>query len=210
VIKELNVSGTEIEVKFTVSDKATFAALKKVTRLGDFQLKPVGTKSIVDRYLDTPHKHILKAGYACRVRRVKHKQILTLKSLSPPEGSIHRRQEIEEEVDTDWPEGWPPGKAKDLVQTIAGQDSIRLLFIIYQTRHVYHVLSRGMPIIELSLDEVSLDDVSKVDFMELEVELLPDGNEADLARLVATLQDNWPLQLETKSKFERALARLIL
>ena len=54
---------------------------------------------IVDRYLDTDDKRLYRAGFACRIRNVKERQILTLKSLVPAEGQIHRRQEIELEVD---------------------------------------------------------------------------------------------------------------
>jgi inorganic triphosphatase YgiF len=40
----------------------------------------------------------------------------------------------------------------------------------------------------------------------LEVEMLPDGNEEDLHRLVAALESEWGLMPEGRSKFQRGLA----
>jgi inorganic triphosphatase YgiF len=59
--------------------------------------------------------------------------------------------------------------------------------------------------------ELSLDDVHMVAgdreqaFYELEVELKTSGTEDDLATIVSSLQSEWGLQPETRSKFERAL-----
>lgn len=196
---------TETEVKFIIPDKDTFTALKNVIAFDDFQLRPIGSKSNIDRYLDTTDKRLFQAGYACRIRQSNSKQILALKSLTPPEGDIHRRQEIEMVVDSDCPQTWTQGEAKDLLLGIIGEQQLQSLFTIYQTRHKYHVLFEDEPIIELSLDEVSLNDTSKIDYFELEGELLEAGLEDDLRHFSHSLQDIWHLQPETQSKFERAL-----
>lgn len=205
VRKDRHPIKTETEVKFIIPDKDTFTALKNVIAFDDFQLRPIGSKSNIDRYLDTADKRLFQAGYACRIRQKNHKQILTLKSLTPPEGDIHRRQEIEMVVDSERPEAWTQGEAKDLLLGIIGEQQLQSLFTIYQTRHKYHVLLENQPIIELSLDEVSLNDANKIDYFELEGELLESGAEDDLRRFSQSLQDNWHLQPGTRSKFERAL-----
>ncbi len=202
--KKTYTAKIETEAKFIVPDESTFIALKQVTNVGDFQLRPAGTKVISDRYLDTPDKRFFQAGYACRIRTAKQKQTLTLKSLSPPAGNIHRRQEFELEVDTDQPAAWPPSETKDLALSIMGDESLYNLFILHQSRHKYHVLSESQPLIELSLDEVKLGDINKVDYFELEAELFEVGTDADLIQFVDILQSNWSLKPETRSKFERA------
>jgi inorganic triphosphatase YgiF len=195
----------ETEAKFIIPDRVTFEALQQITLLGDFKLDPVGTKNIVDRYLDTSEMDLFEAGFACRVRSTKDQQILNLKSLAPAEGLFHRRQEIEMAVNTDQPEAWAEGEAKVLVLGIVGQAPLQTLFTLYQTRHKFHVYFQERLVIELSLDEVSLHQAKTVDYLGLEAELIEDGTETDLARFTETLQRHWPLQADARSKFERGL-----
>lgn len=198
----------EIEVKFAIPNKEIFDTLKKSTRLGDFVLAPVGTKITTDRYWDTPNKDVMQAGFACRIRTVNQKHVLTLKSLTPPEGAVHRRQEIETPVSSNLFQDLPEGKPKDLVLSLAGLEALEVLFTIHQTRHVFHLLSNSVPIFEVSFDEVTLGEATGTDFFELEAELLAAGDEADLTQLTAILQTQWLLQPETRSKFERAMAQI--
>lgn len=204
----------ETEAKFVIPDGSTFAALQKLTRLGDFELKSIGVKAAVDRYLDTADKCLYQAGWACRLRNIADKQFITLKSLTPAQDNLHRRRELETEVEPPQAQGeqwqtWPDSPARELVGQIAGPAPLQILFTLYQTRHQFHVLKHDQPIIELSLDEVSLDDASWVNYRELEAELIEAGDEADLGLLVEALQARWPLQVEPWSKFERALAEVI-
>jgi inorganic triphosphatase YgiF len=197
----------ETEAKFIIPDLTTFEALQQVTDLGDFNLNPVGAKNIVDRYFDTSEMNIFEAGFACRVRsNTKGQQILNLKSLAAAEGQIHRRQEIELEVNTDQPQGWAEGEAKALVMGIIGQAPLQTLFTLYQTRYKFHVYCHKRLVIELSLDKVSLHQAETVDYLGLEAELIEDGTETDLTRFTETLQRHWPLEADTQSKFERGLA----
>ena len=196
---------TETEVKFIIPDLTTFSALQGMTSVGDFWLKPIGTKTHSDRYMDTVDRRILHAGYACRIRTAKQKQLLTLKSLSPPQGEIHRRREIEMEVTTDQPQAWADGEARELVLSVIGNDPLETLFTIHQTRYKCHVYLDDEAIIELSLDEVSLNEPGDVDYYELEAELINSGTETDLTQFVEALRTNWDLQAETRSKFERGL-----
>lgn len=198
----------ETEAKYIIPNASIFAELQKLTSVGDFKLKSVGTRTFTDLYLDTAQQQILQAGYACRIRKGQDRQLLTLKALSPAEGSMHRRREIETEIQSDTPSNWQDSEAKRLVLEIAGQDSLQTLFVIFQTRHQFHALSDNQPVIEFSLDEVSLQDRDSVDYFELEAELIEAGTEANLSAFIDALQANWSLQPESKSKFERGLALL--
>jgi inorganic triphosphatase YgiF len=198
----------ETEAKFTIPEIDTFTALQRITRLGDFDLAPVGVKNVRDRYLDTAGRDLYRAGYACRIRTGDERQRLTLKALTPPAEAIHRRHEVEADVETDQPQSWARGEARALVLEIIGSASLETLFHIDQTRHVYHVLHQDRPVIEYSLDEVSLQRGTAIDYLELEAELIEGGAEADLERFIETLLADWPLQPETRSKFEHGLASL--
>ena len=197
---------TETEIKFIIPDYHTFAALKVRRKLGDFRIKPLSTKKFVDRYLDTTTRAIIQAGFACRIRTVEGEHTLTLKSLSPPDSQIHRRQEIEAEVKSDKPQAWPASLAKKTISEIVGSASLQTLFTLYQTRHKFHVIRQGKPVMELSLDEVSHTEANKADYFELEAELIKSGSEADLNHFISALQAQWGLQSENQSKFERAFA----
>jgi inorganic triphosphatase YgiF len=209
----MSMDKLEIEAKFTIPDRSTFTALQQLTHLGNFELKPIGVKRVTDRYLDTATKHLYQAGWACRLRSVEGKQVITLKSLTPAQDNTHRRQELEIEIQAphlpvDQPQAWPDSPAKELVVQSVGLAILQTLFTLHQTRHQFHALKQDQPVIELSLDEVLLNDASGVNYRELELELIEQGVEADLALLVEALQAQWPLKVETQSKFERALAEV--
>jgi CHAD domain-containing protein/adenylate cyclase class IV len=205
----MNTNGRiETEAKFIIPDASVFAELKQITRLAAFELKPLGTKDLVDRYLDTDTRRIFQAGYACRIRKSWDKQLLTLKALTAAEGHLHRRQEIEAEVAGDQPQNWPESEARRLILEMTGTAALQTLFVIHQKRHQFHAFLEGQPVIEFSLDEVSLQNEATPDYFELEAELIEAGTEADLTAFVNALVANWSLQPENQSKFERALALL--
>jgi CHAD domain-containing protein len=198
----------ETEAKFVIPDASVLEGLKEITQLDGFQLEPIGTDQMVDRYLDTAGRHIYRAGYACRIRMSGDKQLLTLKSLTPAEGTLHRRQEIEQEVETDQPDAWSDGEAKALVLEIIGPAPLETLFTVHQVRHQYYARREEQLILEFSLDEVSFDDPETIDYYGLEAELKGSGTEADLVQFIESLQEKWLLQPDSLSKFERGLANL--
>lgn len=194
----------ETEAKFTIPDVKTLHALKKLTQVGQFRLEPTGTKRVSDRYLDTPDRDFLKAGYAFRLRTVGSKQWATLKSLTPAANAIHRRQEFEAEVNSDDSRSWPASPVKEMVLNISKGAEFAPLFIIEQQRHKYHTYLANRPVLEFSLDEVQIHKNGQVDFLELEAEVIETGTQEDLQLFIEALQAHWPLQPENRSKFERA------
>jgi inorganic triphosphatase YgiF len=198
----------EIEAKFIIPNAKTFETLTRLTQLDEFEIKDIGVKTIVDRYLDTPARQLMQAGYACRIRESGGRQILTIKSLVAAAGDVHRRQEIEMDVPDDQPHTWAEGEARQLVLNVIGETLLATLFTLYQTRHKFHVFAAKRRILELSLDKVSFRRPATIDYTGLEAELIDDGTDADLARFSQALQNKWLLPADAKSKFERALAAI--
>ncbi len=197
----------EVEAKFLVPDAATFASLQRIERLGSFELRPLGSQKVLDRYLDTADKHLYRAGLACRLRTINRRQLLTIKWLTPARDIIHRRQEVEMLVKSDRWTDWPDGEAKRLVLEATGSAPLDTFFVVYQARHRYHVLHQKQPVLEYSLDAVSLHRPGTVDYYELEVEIIQGGSQAHLNQFIHRLQAQWTLPPETKNKFERGLNR---
>ncbi len=193
----MNTHTIETEIKFRVPDRRTFNDLKMLTRVDNFALHAMGTKTIHDLYLDTASRRVLHAGYACRLRSQKNGLILTLKSLTPPSGALHRRTEIECAVPGQAPASWPDCPTTALLQQMTGDEPLELLFNLHQTRH------KDQPIIEFSLDEVSPTEAEQPDYLGLEAELIQHGSEADLARFAEQLTEQFTLHPESISKFER-------
>jgi CHAD domain-containing protein len=201
----------EIEAKFVLPSAEALEQLQQLTALGAYELGQAAPQSITDRYMDTPERTILAGGYVCRLRRTEKGEYITLKGLEEAEGPIHRRFEDEielpAEADAYQPKSWPPSEAKELVVTLSQGAPLELLFELHQVRTSRPVWQEGQPVAEWSLDQVELA-AGEADqaWLELELELLPDGSEDDLAALVGELKDGWDLVPEPRSKFERALA----
>ena len=200
----------EIEAKFSVPDVETFQRLRAIQELAQYPLSAGQVRQVQDTYLDTEGRSLLAAGYACRRREGREGTLITVKGLGGAEGAIHRREELEVRMPAYRPpEEWPAGPARDKVLGLIGAAPLSPLFQLQQVRFERVVSQAERPIAELSLDAVHLSAGEReLSFFELEVELTPQGTEEDLAAIVVCLQDEWMLEPETGSKFERALAFL--
>jgi inorganic triphosphatase YgiF len=203
----------EIEAKFVLPDLETWRRLQAADSLAGFALSASRVKRVRDTYLDTAERKILAAGYACRRREQSDGILITLKSLNDSQGTIHRREELEVMLPSEQsqiPVGeWPASLARERLTQWIGQSPLTPLFELLQTRIVCNVTQGKRLVAELSLDDVCLTVSDRRQaYRELEVELKSEGNEADLMSLVACLRDEWGLQSEPRSKFERAMAFL--
>lgn len=203
----------EIEAKFTAPDWATLQRLILVERLAGFVLTPAHLKQLHDRYLDTADGGFLRGGYACRLREDREGQsLLTLKSLTPAQGALHARQELEVQLarqaglDT---AGWPDCAAKFLALELSHGQPLTPLFDLRQERYQRLATPAGhaIPDVELSIDRASSCAAGQDELLGVEVELLPDRNRAALDAIVEALQQGWGLVPEPISKFERCLAQ---
>jgi CHAD domain-containing protein len=198
----------EVEAKFSIPDERTFQRLLETTSLAGFGLEEPTVTDLHDRYLDTAAGAFLAGGYACRLRRQNGQTIATLKGLGGASGAVHRR--VEHEVDLPGPlppQHWPASPARQLALRLGGEDPLVSLFEIRQSRHRRRLYDGPRAVAELNLDRVRLPlgDVVASTTLELEAELLPDGDEEDLERLAVELE-RWGLVAESRSKFERGLA----
>lgn len=211
---------SEVEAKFRIPDRETFERLCSLKELVGFLLEPTGVKRIRDCYLDTADRAILRAGYACRLRRRDAGSIAgdrggylaTVKGLggADPSSGIHQREELEAWVDGPDPLDWPASAVRERVIRLCEGKPLQELFALNQERHlrlVYPAAHRhNPPLGELSLDLVTLAKEESSVYYELEIELLTEDGIAELKQIAGHLRSGWGLAPETRSKFERGLA----
>ncbi len=198
----------EIEARFTIPDAETCRQLQALDRLAGFALSAGYSVQVHDTYLDTAERLILAAGYVCRKREAGGSVEITLKARSKGEGAIWRREELEVVLPAYGPPAqWPPGALRARVQQLIGTAPLVPLFDLRQTRLVRQARQGARAVAQVSLDQVRVEagDQTHIYYV-LEIELLPQGTEQDLAACVACLQNDWRLAPEPLSKFERALA----
>jgi len=200
----------EIEAKFAVSEVKTFQRLQAADRLAAFALSAHQVKQVHDTYLDTADQLILAAGYAYRQREQEEGILITLKGLGSAEGAVHRREELETLLPAAAPPAeWPASPVRERVLRLTGDAPLLPLFSLRQTRIVRQMKRGKQTVAELSLDDVHLTIAgAEHAYLELEVELASKGAEDDMATIVTCLQDEWGLEPDPHSKFERALALL--
>ncbi|HNS50288.1 MAG TPA: CHAD domain-containing protein [Anaerolineae bacterium] len=223
----------EIEAKLSVPDEQTMARLLETPAMAGYSLGGVTRHELHDCYLDTQRRAFLASGYALRLRRDEAQTLVTLKGLGGAEGAVHRRSEQEMVLSAPaMPEQWPAGPLRDKVLELRGDQALEVILEIEQVRSQREVRGGDRQVAELSGDHVrvytgrkrqppelsaclgyqqgSREGGSATDaYFELEVELLPGGSEADLAKLADELMgDEWKLRPAQQSKFQRALAGL--
>ena len=197
----------EIEAKFALPDARTLRRLRTVKTLANFSLSPSRIVRDHDTFLDTAGRLIYAAGYACRRRERDGKFIYSLKRKESTVGAVHRREELETVLPNDLPPAqWPDSPARERVLQLIGDESLSPLFDQKQKRVVRLVQRDSQTIAEMSLDtvRVAVRGVAR-EWLDLEVELKGEGTEADLAAFVTCLQNEWKLEPEPRSKFERGL-----
>ncbi len=129
----------EIEAKYSVADPSGFAALLELEALGAYALRPAGAKNVIDHYLDTADRDILRGGYACRMREsdAADRWLVTLKGLGASAGAVHQREEHECEVEPNAPPNeWPEGPAREIVTRLSGGEPLVELFALRQHREL--------------------------------------------------------------------------
>jgi len=196
----------EIEAKFRAPDAIMLERLGEATDLAGYPIFAGRTEQLGDAYLDAENWQMLTAGYACRRRLVEGRILVSVKQVLGRADVVHRREELEVDLPADIPPSeWPDSEARSRVLGIIGDQPLKEMLTLSQTRSTRWVGTIDRPLAEISLDEVRLEPSGTV-FHEVEVELMKAGTEDDLAALVKALQTEWALEPEPLSKFERALA----
>jgi CHAD domain-containing protein len=205
----------EVEAKFLVQGPMQLDRLIDLLERAGYAASARRNETIVDHYYDTSDRHILRAGWAYRLRDRNGEHTLGLKSLTPPEGAVHVREEVEQPVlvPGSEPGELPSGPVREQLSTIINGARPEELFTISNSRLVYDLLA---PADDSTRAELCVDQAEIVApnapkgapgtlrFTEVEIEL-KEGERASLeklARVVAADTDLLPARL---SKFERGL-----
>jgi len=201
----------EIEVKYTVSDPTVFAALLTLQALGPYALRPKGESRLIDHYLDTPNRDLLRGGYTCRLREdeAEGRWFLTVKGLGKADGAMHQREEHESVILPNTPPAeWPESPAREIVTRLSDGQALVELFTLCQHRARRAVDHTDRTVGMLLLDTVGVEiNEHQTVTHELEIELTATGTVDDLQAISTELQC-YRLEAQSKSKFERALAIL--
>ena len=181
-----------------------------------YAVEPRRNESIVDRYYDTSNQLILRAGWAYRLRDRDGEHTLGLKSLTPAEGVIHVREEVEQSILVPGGEldELPSGPVREQLSAIINGVRPEELFAITNQRLVYDVVGTGDDTtkVELCIDQAEIvapnaskDAPGMLRFTELELEL-KEGARASLEQLARVVAADTDLLLPARlSKFERGL-----
>lgn len=217
---------TEIEAKFRIADASTFRSLvKRNGALPGYRFGEATCKKVVDIYLDMPDYRLLRIGYQLRARQADHQWLATLKSREVGDDvGIHRCLEIEEPLAHES----LPGKIEDLPSSIVDaltevvdeKQPLTVLCVLEQMRQMRPVMSatsgrkqrEGALLALLSLDEVcirqSIEGPVLARTYEMEIELAPDVDAAELQVFADRLSGAYDLTPNRESKLERALVIL--
>jgi inorganic triphosphatase YgiF len=199
----------EIEAKFRVLDESILEEIGGAdTVAGMTALEPLsGPTRYEDHYIDTPDRHLRRAGWTLRLRKVRGGTLGSLKRTAPPAGAVFTRDEIEHPAaNTTDPDRWPESpvavRAREL---IAGRIPERIVAV--RQDRCKRSFSHGSSRLELSIDRVEavLPDGRVIDsWVEVELEL-EHGDPAIVDRVAAIMGRRRALRAETIGKGERAI-----
>lgn len=196
----------EVEVKFAAESATDLLRLPQNLKTLGWSVGHANDIVMNDYYLDTPDLDLLQSGWAFRIRRAGEKSKITLKSLTPAEDGVARREEYEEDIEWDgsgavtFPEDVIGGRINDLV----GEKTLWLLFQVEQSRTQY-ISTLNECTAELSLDAVRwIYNKRSMSGYTAELELV-DGGEKDILETQAVLLKDFDWKLSNQSKFEVGL-----
>lgn len=203
----------EIEAKFRVADRRTFAQLLALPTLAGITMSP---RSVAEQqrttYFDSEEAIFRAQRSSLRVREVHGQRIATVKRSRGTAGSLHRRDEWETPIDAALhPQHWPDSPARTQALAILGEDTRPLIaqVVVHTYRQIIDASLADRPIAEICLDEGYVSVAGRLaGFRELEVELDPEGTPADLERICAALTARFPLVPEPLGKRTRGLVLL--
>ncbi|MBC7193114.1 CYTH domain-containing protein [Marinobacter sp.] len=142
---------TELEIKLSVSDAAQAQALQWLSSRPE--VRPGESRSLINRYFDTPNAGLNRAQAALRVRKADDEYIQTLKTRGEFSGGAHRREEWE------WPVTGPELDVSLLEDTpLSSGLDLSCLRVVFETNFQRQVLwlEDGGSLIEIAVDSGSV------------------------------------------------------
>jgi triphosphatase len=198
----------EIELKLQVAAPAIWPGLLASSLLAEWSGGAVWQQQSMEAsYFDTAAHVLQERHIAYRVRREGSKWIATVKSGGSSEGGLHQRQEWNVEAADKSPNisvfrdtaFWP------VLQQIVGAEPLLPLFVTSFVRRTLVICTEGGAVVEIAADQGEILAGGKsAPILELELEL-KEGNPASLLQLGALLTAEYPLLLESRSKYHRAM-----
>ena len=185
-----------------------FSALLQARSLAGFGLRPLPPRRVNDRYEDTDDGALLAEGLTLRLREQEGEWSAALRPVRRGAG-----RSVEASFGVAWapPEGElpvPPGPLADAVRRVVGSGPVAPLLRLRQYRTPRLAYDQGRLVALLSFDVVVYEvPGANVVSNELEVELGPEGTDADLGRLEPVLRDHG-LEPVALTKLERGVLRL--
>lgn len=197
-------SNLEIELKLQVTSPDVWQELLDSPLWGDKMWRQQMMEAI---YFDTPSRALNERRIAYRVRREGSQYVATVKSGGSSKGGLHQRREWNVEVKDSqsditvfkeldcWPE----------LEKIAGDQPFAPLFITAFERRTLDIYTNEGAVIEVAADKGEIIAGEKrAPILELELELKR-GEPKSLLKLGARATKEYPLLLEARSKFHRAM-----
>jgi inorganic triphosphatase YgiF len=197
----------EIEAKYRVGP-AELTLLAALRALDQYSLEPAPAPELQENtYYDTADGRLAAARYGLRVRRLPDRALITLKGPATVDAGVHRRAEHEFPGADPQPLSWAPGPPRELALALTGGAPLVAIAAVRTERHILHAARDGLVVAECALDRGVLRGGGREQpFTELEIELLPAGDPADIAALARALAAHITLVPEPLSKLQRALA----
>jgi triphosphatase len=201
----------EIEAKYKITGTLDTAALERLD-IQPYRLLRGKDEQHHDEVLDTPTRDLTGKRQALRLRRAGTDIVVTYKGPGTVSGGVHQREEIEATfaagaLPKDYRE-WSPEIARRVEPTV-GSAPLAPLVEMDVHRITWNIQRESHVIAELALDEGSIRAGGQTSpIYELEIELKEHGTRDDLDVLDQLFSRQLPIQPESRSKLERALALL--
>lgn len=202
----------EVESKYVVRESGAFSELLTLENLGRYRLEAMIATPVYDTYFDTQSGDLLNQGFVLRTREQGENVQVTLKSTGGVEGPLHRRVEIEADVDQPLDDesrlDLPEGPLKDTLDGLIGDDPLVQLLQFRQYRSPRVVFDGDRLVGVMSLDVIATETEIGPDIShQVEFELAGEGQDADIFALDPILKERG-LEPTNRSKFERGMALL--
>lgn len=201
------MSNLEVELKLQVADAESWPKLLASPLFAQLANgRTWNSEKLEARYFDTKSGALRVAQIAYRVRREGENLVATLKGSGSSEGGLHQREEYNVKVESTDPDisvfsATPLGQR---LLKVVGSQPLMPLCITAFTRQTVEVTLNGA-VIEIAADQGNIIAGEQIEaILELELEL-KSGDVKSLFKLGAQLAKEFPLFLESKSKYHRAL-----
>lgn len=206
----------EREAKFPVPDPGVWQGIAQAERVAGLEQVPLGREQQRNVYYDTEDRAFGRAAFACRVREVGERTILTVKGPAITRHDVIHRFEAERAIPRNLPEDRAAFLALALellpeeVRPAVGSAGPLFPLLVTETgRRIFALERQGRRLCELVLDEVDfrVEGREAPVYREMEIEA-KSATEGEMARIIRWFREEWNLRPSSRSKLEIGLEAL--